>query len=82
MSSFYMLTFKWHLNEEFQFNYIQQEMYKNNTLIVDRNQIKRSFVSLGPPCVTVNVIFFQNCKGNQTLIILASVKIKRGHVIG
>ena len=29
-----------HLNEEFQFNYIQQEMYKNNTLIFYCNQIK------------------------------------------
>ena len=30
-----------HLNafKEFQFNYIQQEMYKNNTLIFDCNQI-------------------------------------------
>ena len=27
-------------NEEFQFNYSQQEMYKNNTLIFDCNQIK------------------------------------------
>ena len=29
-----------HLNEEFQFNYNQQEMYKNNTLIFYCDQIK------------------------------------------
>ena len=49
-------------NEEFPFNYIQQEMYKNNTLIFDCNQTKKPFVSLGPPCVIVDVFFFKIVK--------------------
>ena len=68
------------LNEELQFNYSQQEMYKNNTLIFDCNQIK-VLCKLSASVCDCEHYFFQNCKGNQTLIILASVKIKTGHVI-
>ena len=70
-----------HLNEESQFNYSQQEMYKNNTLIFDCNQIK-ALCKLRAPVCDCERYFFQNFTGNQTLIISASVKIKTGHVIG
>ena len=64
-----------HLNEEFQFNYSKKEMYKNNTLIFDCDQIK-VLCKLRAPVCDCERYFFQNCKRNQALIILASVKIK------
>ena len=44
--------------------------------------VQRKIENESAPVCDCERYSFQNCKGNQTLIILASVKIKRGHVIG